>query len=310
MSRALTALLLLLGALPAAQARGALEALDGCIAQLDPSRDVGYDKVAARCPELTPALAHSPFGAWLPSDWDKRQNHLSAQGLRQLHALVVSESQRPVAARRPEAAHAAATLATLATDEQLRRGGWWQRFKAWLRELLAARDEPADQGWLAELLQALGQHGAWLRLASLGALALLALLVGAIVVNELRMAGVLRWRRRSARAGGAAAALATQVDRWQLLEASAPSERPRVLLELIAARLADQQRLPPARALTVQELQRAARLPDAVDRARLAELAAASERLRFSGRVLPAEALAAALARGRELLEGLEGVRP
>ncbi|HEV2285859.1 MAG TPA: DUF4129 domain-containing protein, partial [Steroidobacteraceae bacterium] len=65
------------------------------------------------------------------------------------------------------------------------------------------------------------------------------------------------------------------------------------------------ERLPPARALTVRELLRAAHLGDAGDRARLADLAQVCERLRFSGRPLPPETLAGALARGRELLDGL-----
>jgi hypothetical protein len=308
MGRARTALLLLLAALPAAQARTALDVLDACIAQLNPNLDVGYEKIAAHCPELAPSLMHSPFGGWLPSDWDKAGNNLSAQGLRQLRALIVTESQRPVASSGPEVGHVAAALATLATAEQVHRG-WWQRFKAWLRELLAVRDSPAERGWFAQLLEALARRGAWVRLVSLGALALVALLAGAIVVNELRAAGVLRWRRGSAAAGAAPGAVAARLDSWGLVQAAAPAERPRLLLELIAARLAEQERLPPARALTVHELQRAARLTDAADRARLAELAAACERVRFSGRLLPAEALAAALVRGRELLDGLEAAR-
>jgi hypothetical protein len=79
-----------------------------------------------------------------------------------------------------------------------------------------------------------------------------------------------------------------------------------VLLELIAARLAAQQRLPATRALTVHELLRAARLADPEQRARLAELASTCERLRFSPRLPPPETVAAAVARGRELLAALE----
>ncbi|HET7756615.1 MAG TPA: DUF4129 domain-containing protein, partial [Steroidobacteraceae bacterium] len=91
------------------------------------------------------------------------------------------------------------------------------------------------------------------------------------------------------------------------LERAAPAHQPRVLLELIAARLAAQDRLPAARALTVRELLRAVRLADPEQRARLAELAGACERLRFSPRRPPPEAVASALARGRELLAALEG---
>src|SRR5205823_448387 len=62
----------------------------------------------------------------------------------------------------------------------------------------------------------------------------------------------------------------------------------------------------PARARTGHELTRAARLRGESDRERLSELAAACERVRFSGREPAPQALAVALARGRELLAALE----
>jgi hypothetical protein len=312
MSRALTALLLVLAAKAAAAAPaaapGALAAIDGCISRLDANLDVGYDKVAARCPDLAPSLVHSPFGPWLPSDWDKAGNNLSARGLRQLRGLLVTESMRPAAAAAPDVRHVAAALAALTSAEPVQRG-WWQRFKAWLRDLLNVPDAPAKRGWLAQLVEALRGHGGWVRLLSLAALGLVALLAGAIVVRELQAAGLLRWRRRLAPAGAPSDVTAAQTHGWRRIEAASPEERPRLLLEIISARLAAQERLPPARALTVHELLRAARLQDATDRGRLAELAAACERLRFSGRLLPAEALTGALARGRELLDGLDAAR-
>ena len=138
-----------------------------------------------------------------------------------------------------------------------------------------------------------------------GALVLVMLLAGAVVVNELRVAGVLTgWHAapRRARTAPRQAAGVTLQD----LEHASPYRRPALLLELIAERLAEQDRLPPARALTVHELTRAARLRGESDRERLSELAAACERVRFSGREPAPQALAVALARGRELLAALE----
>jgi hypothetical protein len=92
---------------------------------------------------------------------------------------------------------------------------------------------------------------------------------------------------------------------WHDVEGAEPNERPRVLLELIAARLTAARRLPAARAFTVRELMRAAELSDAADRERLDELALTSERLRF-GITQPVPAgIAGVLARGRELFERL-----
>jgi hypothetical protein len=81
------------------------------------------------------------------------------------------------------------------------------------------------------------------------------------------------------------------------------------LLDLIVARLNQQQRLPPARALTLLELVRAARLPQPADRERLGSLAATCEALRFAAREVPAPQLAAAVTDGTELLSELERQR-
>jgi len=300
MRRALPALLLALAAAPA-PAREALGALDACIAQLPPGLEAGYERIAARCPDLAAALAQSPWATWLPRGWDTEGNNLSAAGLKELRALIVRESRRSLGADAPQPAHVAAVLASLAPTPR-NPGTWWERFKGWLREMLSVRESSARPGWLARVLDSLKGRAALVRILSLSALALVALLAGAIVANELRTAGLLRFGPRPKAPGGGVSAAAAGL---AAIEAASPAERPRLLLELIAARLAELERLPPARGLTVRELLRAAHLADAGDRARLADLAQVSEQLRFSGRALPAQTLDGALARGRELLDGL-----
>lgn len=304
MRRALLALLLALPAAPAL-ARDAASALDACIAQLPPGLEAGYERIATRCPDLAPALEQSPWAAWLPRDWDKEGNNLSAAGLKELRALIARESRRAPGVDAPQPAHLAAVLAGLAPAPHSQRT-WWQRFKGWLHEMLSARESSTRPGWIARLLDALRSGTVFARILSLGALALVALLAGTMVVSELRAAGLLRLGSRPGAAGGGAVTGGAAAD-LSLIEAASPAERPRLLLELIAGRLAELERLPPARALTVRELLLAADLADASDRARLADLAQVSEQLRFSGRTLPPETLAGALARGRELLDGLSG---
>jgi hypothetical protein len=75
-------------------------------------------------------------------------------------------------------------------------------------------------------------------------------------------------------------------------------------------RLAAGGRLPPARALTARELERRARLPGEVARARLVELVGVCERVRFSAERVSAASRAAALQSGRLLLASLEGAPP
>jgi hypothetical protein len=309
MHRLLLALVLVLAATPAAAARDALTAIDGCLKQLDPSLDVGYEKIAARCPELAPALRASPWAAWLPRNWDKPGNELSDQGLTELRTLIVRESQRRAGMSAPHIAGVSAVLAALKTGEP-QPTSWWERFKAWLRGILEAGAAADTDSWLARLLGTAQLSEGVARLTLVAVCAILVALAGAVLINELRLAG---WLRRRARHGAARAVdggpeRAGVCDLRQI-EAAAEEARPGLLLELIARRLYDQGRLPPAGALTVQELLRSVRLADEADRERLRVLAAASERLRFSDRVPGPEALGAALAGGRELLAGLAAAR-
>jgi len=305
MRRVLLALVLVLAATPAAVARDAPAVIDSCLKQLDPSLDVGYEKIAARCPDLAPALKTSPWQAWLPRDWDKSGNELSDQGLTELRTLIVRETQRRVGMRAPRVERVSSVLAALKAG-QPEPAGWWARFKAWVRGIVAARAAAGSDSWLARLLGATQLSERVARLGLVAVCAVLIAVAAAIVINELSLAGWLRRRGRTGagHAGDAGAEPPAAGDLGQVA-AAAEELRPRLLLELIARRLYEQGRLPPARALTVQELLRAARLADDADRERLRVLAAASERLRFSNSVPGRDALGAALVAGRELLAAL-----
>lgn len=302
MRRVLLALVLVLAATPAAAARDALAVIDSCLKQLDPSLDVGYEKIAARCPDLAPALKASPWQAWLPRDWDKSGNELSDQGLTELRTLIVRETRRRVGMRAPRVDRLSSVLAALEAG-QPEPAGWWARFKAWVRGIVASRAATGSDSWLARLLGATQLSERVARLVMVAVCAVLIAVAAAIVINELRLAG---WLPRRGQTGtGRAGAEAPAACDFAQVAAAAEELRPRLLLELIARRLYEQGRLPPARALTVQELLRAARLADDADRERLRVLAAASERLRFSNSGPGRDALGAALAAGRELLAAL-----
>ena len=305
MGRALLAVVLMLSAAPAVPAPDALASLDGCVQRLNSQVDVGYGKIARLCPDLASSLKASPWGAWLPSDWNKPDNNLSHRGLDELRSLIVRESGRAAGARQPRLERLAPVLATLHDYSVTEHRGWWARFKAWLHDLFNRPSTPTDTSWLRRLFAGLSIPERVLSVLRVGAIVLLALLVGGIVLSELRAAGVLR-RRRGVPAAGGGLHSAARAHTWADIEDADPGEQPRLLLELIVARLAAQHRLPPARALTVRELLGAAQLPQALDHERLAELARVSERLRFSDRLLSRQVLGAALERGRELLAGLE----
>src|SRR5579859_7001502 len=43
--------------------------IDGCLGRLDPELDIGYDRIAARCPELVKQLEQGDWAPWLPGGW-------------------------------------------------------------------------------------------------------------------------------------------------------------------------------------------------------------------------------------------------
>jgi hypothetical protein len=303
-SRWLLALVVSVASLPGAHAREAVQVIDECLAKLDPGADIGYARVVARCPDLPGGLSQSPVAAWLPTDWNRPDNQLSAAGLAELRVLL---TQPPIRAQRraPRVDTVAALLATFVQSERT-NSSWWDRFRQWLRGILATQPAP-DESWLQRLLVKVFTSNAadtivWTSLALVVALAL------GIIFNELRLAGLIGRgerggrRRQAERSPTAAAAGLEQIAR------ATPAEQARMLLEFIARRLAEQQRLPPARALTTRELTQRARLPEA-ERASLAELASVCERVRFSGREVPGASLAEAIVRGKSLLAALD-LRP
>ena len=305
MGRWLAALLLLAASAPPAHAADATPAIDDCLAKLDAAADVGYARISARCPELPAALAQKPAADWLPADWNRPDNQLSAQGLTELRALLAREQAVPARARAlPDVAKVPAVLAAV-TRSEAAQAGWWTRFKEWLRRILTPQVQ-RNESWVTRWLDGASLSRRASELIAWSVLALIVALAVGIIVRELRIAGLLGGRERSrAQAGSGLPGGRRGASAGQIVRA-APRERPGLLLEAIAKRLAEQDRLPPARALTARELVGRARLPDEAGRSRLAELAAVSERVRFSGADVAAASLTAALAGGEQLLASLE----
>ena len=306
MARAFLALLLLVAGAAQAREPDALAMLDDCAARLDPSLDVGYERIGARCPDLAAALEHSPWAAWLPGGWKEPHNHLNAESLRALHDALVRESTDAAAGTRvlhPERVQA--VLERVARPDSAPES-WWTRFKRWLREILTPKQQQEDDSWLRRLLGDVSVDRAMLRLVTALAIGLLVVLAVAVVINELRVAGLLKRRTGSSRRRAPPGAPAGGVWTLSELDGADQGAQPALLLQLIAARLVARDLLPPARAFTVRELVKRARLPGAAERGRLAELATVSEKMRYAADGVTPPVLAAALRGGRELLAALE----
>lgn len=282
----------------------ALASLDECIRRLDPQADIGFDRIAARCPDLAHQLEQSGWARWLPREWRGPGNDLSAASLQELRELAARELTTTLSSRAPDVQSLGVVLETLENKSTEKTTGW-SRFKNWLRSVFASRGEADDRGWLTRMISRAGFSQSMLDLISYAALAAVVALAVLIVLNELRAAGVLKKHTSGKRSRAGHRNFGVIERGWASIQRAQPGERPRLLLELIATQLAGPPFVPPSRALTVRELVRTAPVSEPGDRDRLAELAYAAERVRFSGHQVPDNLLEEPLARGRELLDRL-----
>jgi hypothetical protein len=285
----------------------ARKAIAECTPRLDAQVDVGYDRIAARCPVLASALERSGVEQWLPQGWKEVRNNLSAGSLTELRSLIDRELAAHVSARKPRAEALNEVLATF-HDQHRTTNGTWLRFKQWLRELLEQRDEnETHDDWFDRMVRRTGLSdtiGEIVTYASLAAMVVLALIV---ILNELKAAGFLGRRTRAVTEDSDAdAAMVRPIPTMSEIERAPLIERPRMLLELIASKLTAIRRLPPASAMTVRELSKAVKLEGTQDRERLTSLAMTAERARYADSDVPTDVLESAYVRGRELLEDVE----
>jgi hypothetical protein len=306
--RILAALAML--AVPVASLEGAetdaLRAIDACIARLDAQIDVGYERIARRCPDLAPALEQSGFAQWLPQAWKEARNDLSAGSLVELRNLVARELATRATSRTPRVERLEEILSDLGSTAQ-ESSGTWARFKKWVRSLFERAGQQDSESWLSRLVSRVGVSGAVVEVITYIALGLVVLLAGFIVFNELRLAGLLGRRQfGDKRDGEPSIAVSTAKLTWGDVERATLIEQPRLLLQLVAAKLTDLGRLPPAGAFTVRELVRTAKLSQDADRQTLNEIALTSERVRYAEGGVPTESVQEAVVRGRDLLARLD----
>jgi hypothetical protein len=295
---------ILIAALVSTNAFGQADAIDSCLKRLDPTTDIGYERIAARCPDLTRQLEAGAWSAWLPREWKTPNNDLSAASLKDLRQLAEHELATRAPARAPSLVPLPAILLDLGPMES-RRTGLWARFTNWLRIALERQGPSDGHDWWDRTVGRVSVSQTVIDVIGYGCLAAVVAIAVSLVLNELQVAGVFGVGR--IRAGGKAGGRVTTraPSDWTAIESASAGERPRLLLELIAARLVELNRLPPAGAFTVRELLQNAHLPRGDDRSVLADVALAAEKVRFSGEPIPAAHLEAVAERGRQLLEHL-----
>src|SRR5262249_32636411 len=77
---------------PAASSDSARLAINDCLKRLNPEIDIGYERISARCPDLARRIDASGGSIWLPREWQRPGNDLSAGGLRQLGELLAGDA--------------------------------------------------------------------------------------------------------------------------------------------------------------------------------------------------------------------------
>ena len=286
--------------------------LTDCAARLDRDRDVGYARIAQRCPELSPALTGSARSAWLPGTWQERSNELSAGGLRELARLIREESRRAVAVGGPSSEALAAVLRQVSADPEA-DSGWWARTLAWIRSLLSRQPAGAAEPEFS--------IADWLRSRGIGAniwtvltYALFSVLIGIaifIILTELRAAGLLQRKPRDASSDTHPPRNRAPL-RLEDLAGLPLRERPALLLRLILEALTAAGRMqghaPGYASRTRREILRDARLEQASQRDALAALAGSTEQLRYAAVPPAPPEIEASIAEGSALLRQLGAV--
>jgi hypothetical protein len=276
-------------------------AIETCRERADPELDIGYARIAGRCPQLVRILESSEWRAWLPPAWREPGNDLSIGGLEELAVLIEREQARTHMGRRPGTG-ALREIITGLDASRAERSGFWGRFRRWLDDTFMQPAGEDSGDWLTRLLGREPLSERIIASITYAALGLVVVLAALIVVNELRAAGVFRRRPRAQaqrlRDGASDASSLT----WREIERAPHAERPGLLLRLVIERLGHTGRLPAAISLTVGELEERAALPDPEDRARLGQLARAAEQARFAANPAPPAVIERALDSGRTLL--------
>ena len=259
------------------------------------------------CPALVDAVSASEFGELLPEDW---HDVISGGRLKELRAALAAARVQPEARRLSEES-LRNVLARL--DDTGKQAGptLWQRIKNWLKSLFARQEEveKANEGWFVRLLRKLNLSTTTALVIKYSMLALLVVTVLAIVIIELRAAGVLshggysKRARRDARIAGAAKSGLTPTD----LSAAPLPERPKLLIQMLVEKCVASGRLKEKSSFTHRELERATRFEAAADQASFRGVLNAAEAVRYANRKPDADLLTQAVHEGEALLARLAG---
>jgi hypothetical protein len=301
--RALVLWVLLAPAFAQAQTNAAPAALDAIAQCSEAAGDLVAEEFALEqvCPDFDEALNDSGYAPFISP---AQRAELTADSLADLHELMVRAERPQAAARGPDLQALPAILESLDKVQQKEPPlSWWERFKRWLRQRLGR--DAGDASWLDRF----ELNPSVARALVVTSIVLVILLALAVLINELRVAGV--FRRDGARRGQSPVATASseRTPTWSDLDRMAPGERPSFVLRMLVAALVRTGRLRTERSLTHREVSARATLEDEAQRACLTRVATLAERTVYGGAALDPDT-DAILAQGRDLHARLSAGTP
>jgi len=279
----------------------ALRVVESCRARLDPTTDVGLERIQKRCPELLPALASAPWRDLLPQTLRERRDEISAESLRALEDLVRKAGSGATLRDAPSREKLEPVLAELGAKGQEGESRW-ERFKRWLKEKLENRKDDDESSALEKWSRQFQTSEGIAQAITYAGYVMVGVLMLFVIWSELRAAGLLGGVRRASGSGGPAA----QWRRRLMLAdiAAAPlADRPGMLLRLLGEALTRAERLPAADGLTAAAIARRASLDSEAERAALAQVATTADTVRFGSNPPPDEQLEGTVASAKALLE-------
>jgi hypothetical protein len=260
---------------------------------------VGLEKLESECPGLDRALTDAGLKAYLSED---QLNTLTVYGLTDLEQLTERY-------RSPQSGEANAMASVDQLEpilDELKKPAqaqvpltWFEKFKRWLRNLLN-RQKDDSESWLSRWLEDLDVPQAATTWILYGSIALVIGLAIAVIINELRAAGVMQGGAKlnvPTRRGGISANREDMAD----LDAIDLRDRPAALLRRLVLTLVKTGRLRAERSLTHRELASRARFDATEQRRRFEQVALLGERLVYGSSAIADEDIDRVIRDGRAL---------
>lgn len=274
--------------------RSTLDVIEDC-SQSASEETYGLTDLEKECPGLRRALEESGYLALLSDDVREVLHVYDLADLLQVDSWYAARQARDV-----DVATLTPVLASLREQESERPLTWFERFKRWLGTLLERQSSDPDN-WLARWLDEVDVSAAVTRTILMGLIALIVVLAIAIVLNELRVAGVLRGSRGRREAAVDATVAGPALGAATDFETLSADRKAPMLLRMLVTTLVQSGRLRTERSLTYRELCTRATFDDSEQREVFRRVAALAERTVYGSGAVSAEEIEPVVAAARAL---------